>query len=85
MVTEGQIQATRANATGPTIPAGRRISSQDAVLHSLVSGAVVLKGESRRRFTPKQPGHGHDCRPLKDNFQGEPNFSSEPETDAAFK
>src|SRR5579863_7314253 len=53
MATERQIQANRANAqksTGPTTPEGKRISSQNGVLHSLVSGTVVLKGESMRRF-----------------------------------
>jgi hypothetical protein len=61
MATERQIQANRANAqksTGPTTPEGKRISSQNGVLHSLVSGTPalkealkeVLKGESMRRF-----------------------------------
>ncbi len=53
MATEKQIQANRANAlksTGPTTPEGKRISSQNGVLHTLVSGSVVLKGESMRRF-----------------------------------
>ncbi len=53
MATERQIQANRANAlksTGPRTPEGKRICSQNGVLHNLVSGPVVLKGESTRRF-----------------------------------
>ncbi len=53
MATERQIQANRANAqksTGPTSPEGKRISSQNGIPHNLVSGTVVLKGESMRRF-----------------------------------
>jgi hypothetical protein len=53
MATERQIQANRANpqkSTWPTTPEGKRISSQNGVLHSLVSGTVVLEGESMRRF-----------------------------------
>ena len=53
MVTERQIKANRANAaksTGPRTPEGKRISSKNAALPGLVSGTVVLKGESMRRF-----------------------------------
>jgi hypothetical protein len=53
MATERQIQANRANAqksTGPKTPEGKKISSKNAALHNLISGTVVLKGESLRRF-----------------------------------
>ncbi len=53
MATERQIKANRANAaksTGPRTPEGKRISSKNAALPGLVSGTVVLKGESMRRF-----------------------------------
>ena len=53
MTTERQIQANRANAlksTGPVTPEGKRISSKNGVLHHLLSGTVVLKGESMRRY-----------------------------------
>ena len=52
MVTERQIQANRANAqkcTGQP-PEGKRISSKNAALRGLVAGAIVLKGESMRRY-----------------------------------
>lgn len=61
MATERQIQANRANAqksTGPKTPEGKRISSQNAgqnvektnAAHGLISGTIVLKGESMPRF-----------------------------------
>jgi hypothetical protein len=53
MATERQIQANRANArksTGPKSPEGKRISSKNAALTNRVSGTIVLKGESLRRF-----------------------------------
>jgi hypothetical protein len=53
MATERQIKANRANAlksTGPVTPEGKRISSKNAALSGLLSGTVVLKRESRRRF-----------------------------------
>jgi len=53
MATERQIQANRANAlksTGPKTPEGKRTSSRNAARRDLVSGTVVFKGESSRRF-----------------------------------
>jgi len=53
MATERQIQANRANAaksTGPVTPESKRISSQNASTHRLLSGVVILKGESLRRY-----------------------------------
>jgi len=53
MATERQIIANRANAlksAGPVTPEGKRISSKNAALSGLLSGTVVLKRESRRRF-----------------------------------
>ncbi len=147
MATDHQIQPNRANAqksTGPASPEGKRISPQNGVVHSLVSGTVVLKGESgfqqemarpsestpsagsgavlaatfrsladnsraldlQHRFEAayhRQYNHAltlllklretrDSCAPSsppiqlatetwEDDFQGEPNFSSEPETD----
>jgi hypothetical protein len=53
MTTERQIKANRANAlrsTGPVTLEGKRISSKNGALHGLLSGTVVLKGESMRRY-----------------------------------
>jgi hypothetical protein len=53
MATERQIKANRANAlksTGPVTPEGKRSSSRNSILRGLLSGTVVLKGESMRRF-----------------------------------
>jgi len=53
MATERQIKANRANAlksTGPVTPEGKRISSKNGALSKLLSGTIVLKGESLRRF-----------------------------------
>ncbi len=53
MATERQIKANRANAlksTGPVTPEGKRISSKNGALPKLLSGTIVLKGESLRRF-----------------------------------
>ena len=52
MATERQIQANRANAKKCTgqAPEGKRISSKNAALRGLVAGAIVLKGESMRRY-----------------------------------
>jgi hypothetical protein len=60
MATERQIQANRANAaksTGPVTPEGKRISSQNASNHGLVSGTVVLSGESMRRYNQLAEAH----------------------------
>jgi hypothetical protein len=53
MTTERQIKANRANAlksTGPITPEGKQISSKNAALRGVLSGTVVLKGESLRRY-----------------------------------
>jgi hypothetical protein len=53
MATERQIKANRANALkciGPKTPEGKRISSKNAALPGLISGSIVLKGESMRRY-----------------------------------
>jgi hypothetical protein len=53
MATERQIKANRANAaksTGPVTPEGKRISSQNASLHRLLSDAAVPEGASLRRY-----------------------------------
>src|SRR5580658_2660311 len=53
MATELQLIANRANAaksTGPLTPEGKRISSRNGARHGLISDALVLKGESMRRF-----------------------------------
>jgi len=53
MATERQIKANRANAlksTGPVTAEGKRISSKNGALSKLLSGTIVLKGESLRRF-----------------------------------
>jgi hypothetical protein len=53
MATEHQIKANRANAlksTGAKTPEGKRISSKNAAIPALISGTIVLKGESMRRY-----------------------------------
>jgi hypothetical protein len=53
MATERQIQANRANAaksTGPVTPEGKRIASRNLPARHDISGTVVLKNESIRRF-----------------------------------
>ena len=53
MATERRIQANCANtlkSTGPKTPAGKRNSSMNAAHPALISGTIVLKGESLRRY-----------------------------------
>jgi hypothetical protein len=53
MRTERQTQASRANgakSSGPTTPEGKLASSRNAVTHGMLSGTIVLEGESKDRF-----------------------------------
>lgn len=50
---EKQLAANRANAlksTGPKTPAGKRISSRNAIRHGFLAQSILLPGESRERF-----------------------------------
>jgi len=53
MSTERQQQASRANGSksrGPVTPAGKLASSRNAITHGMLSGTIVLQGESTDRF-----------------------------------
>jgi hypothetical protein len=53
MSTERQQEASRANGSksrGPTTPEGKLASSRNAITHGMLSGVIVLKGESTDRF-----------------------------------
>jgi hypothetical protein len=53
MRTERQTQASRANGAksrGPATPEGKLASSRNATTHGMLSGTIVLEGESKDRF-----------------------------------
>ncbi|MGA2713091.1 MAG: hypothetical protein ABSG41_08270 [Bryobacteraceae bacterium] len=53
MRTERQTQASRANgakSSGPATPEGKLASSRNATTHGMLSGTIVLEGESKDRF-----------------------------------
>jgi hypothetical protein len=53
MATQKQIQANRANGAkskGPVTPEGKKIALRNLALPGILSGTIVLKGESMRRY-----------------------------------
>jgi hypothetical protein len=52
-ISEKRLAANRANSlksTGPKTPTGRRNSSRNAIKHGILASAVLIEGESTRRF-----------------------------------
>jgi hypothetical protein len=66
MTSEKQIEANRLNAlksTGPTTPAGKARSAQNAVTHGLTAESVLLPGEDADAFAEFEADYIRELRP----------------------